>query len=204
MIKRVYHGKIGTLGFGTGNKKSPVIIRVIGQKMARIIGLEAGKVKLEGYSPAWGEMYKAEERLIRSVFGDEIICLEHIGSTAIPHLRAKPIIDVLLVLNLDAQLASAMGLLEALGYQRGDFPKEEGEFYMKGKEGLHTHYLHLRQETHSWKKYIAFRDYLRTHPGVAMEYELLKDRLREEYHSMREYYTRGKDAFITGILAKIQ
>ena len=171
--------------------------------MAESIGLEAGKVKLKNYSPEWEGLYNAEEALIKAAIQYEIVSIAHIGSTSIPNLRAKPIIDILLVLPNDFGEEKAIQILGELGYYRGEFQKEEGIFFVKMHGELHTHYLHLRKEMHGWKKYILFRDYLRTHPEVASEYQIIKDSLRELYHSKREFYTRGKEEFILGILAKI-
>ncbi len=172
--------------------------------MPKKLGLEAGKVELEPYSPAWVALYSAEEELLEQVFNENIVCVGHIGSTSIPNLRAKPIIDILLVLKNDFIFETAVELLAALGYRQGPFKIEEGLFFIKGNGNVHTHYLHLRKEMHDWKKYILFRDHLRSYPVVACEYELLKDRLRDQFHSKRELYTKGKEEFIVGILAKIK
>ncbi len=172
--------------------------------MPENIGLEAGKVKLEDYSQAWEALYNTEELLISGAFKDAIVRIAHIGSTSIPNLRAKPIIDILLVLSNDFRLEEAARLLTELGYHQGEFQKEEGIFFIKATGDLHTHYLHLRKEEHGWKKYIQFRDHLCNYPEVAAAYQTLKDGLRELYHSKRELYTHGKEEFILGILAKIQ
>jgi GrpB-like predicted nucleotidyltransferase (UPF0157 family) len=172
--------------------------------MPKKLGLEAGKVELEAYSPAWEVLYSIEEQLIQQAFKDTLVCVAHIGSTSIKNMRAKPIIDILLVLSNDFILEEVIQLLAEMGYKHGAFKVEEGHFFIKGNGDVHTHYLHLRKESHGWKKYLTFRDYLRAYPIVASEYESLKDRLREKFHSKREFYTKGKEEFILGILGKFQ
>jgi GrpB-like predicted nucleotidyltransferase (UPF0157 family) len=143
-----------------------------------------------------------EEGLLTRLFSDSIIAIAHIGSTAIRGLKAKPIIDILLVLHDDYPLEEAAILLAGLGYQKGEFQQEEGVFFIKGEEEVHTHYLHLRRQQHAWEKYIVFRDYLVNHPAKALEYETLKANLGRTHATNRELYRRGKEAFILSILAQ--
>lgn len=170
--------------------------------MSVSLGLKKGMVKLEDFSDLWAAYYQMEEGLLTALFNDRIIAITHIGSTAIHGLKAKPIIDILLVLHDEYPLEEAAILLATLGYQKGEFQQEEGVFFIKGEEEVHTHYLHLRMQQHAWKKYILFRDYLVNHPAKALEYESLKDNLGRTHATNRELYRRGKEAFILAILAE--
>jgi GrpB-like predicted nucleotidyltransferase (UPF0157 family) len=170
--------------------------------MSVSLGLEKGMVRLEDFSTSWAAYYQLEEGLVNGLFTDSIIAIAHIGSTAIQGLKAKPIIDILLVLKDEYPLEEAAILLASLGYQKGEFQQEEGVFFIKGENEVHTHYLHLRRQQHAWKKYIVFRDYLMSNPTKALEYESLKANLGSTHATNRELYRRGKEAFIIDILAE--
>ena len=172
------------------------------ERMSESLGLKKGMVTLEDFSSSWAGDYLMEEGLLTTLFAYHIKTVAHIGSTAIPGLKAKPIIDILLVLEDAYPLQQAALQLSGLGYEKGHFQQEEGNFFIKGEAGVHTHYLHLRHPQHSWEKYIVFRDYLVNHPAKAHEYESLKANLSRTYASNRESYTRGQEAFILNILAQ--
>jgi GrpB-like predicted nucleotidyltransferase (UPF0157 family) len=167
------------------------------------IGLERGLVKLEDYSPAWAVSYQAEEHLIRDLFPDGIVAIAHVGSTSIPGIRSKPIIDIILVLRSDLDLEMAADKLASVGFLRGDFIRDEGIFLLKMNGTLHTHYLHMVSAHHAWQKYIFFRDYMIGHPGEAVEYERLKLALGNLYEKDRPLYTAAKKDFIQAIMAKM-
>jgi GrpB-like predicted nucleotidyltransferase (UPF0157 family) len=169
--------------------------------MSEAIGLKKGMVKLDEFSTLWAGYFQLEQALLTALFGHHIKTIAHIGSTAIPGLKAKPIIDILLVLQDGCPLEEAAILLAGVGYEKGQFLQEEGVFLIKGSEDVHSHYLHLRHPAHAWQKYIVFRDYLVRHPEKALEYESLKANLGHTHATNRELYTRGKDAFIRSILA---
>jgi GrpB-like predicted nucleotidyltransferase (UPF0157 family) len=167
------------------------------------IGLERGMVKLEDYSPVWADSYHREESLIQNLFGDSITALAHVGSTSIPGIRSKPIIDIILVLESNFDLGMAVELLASIGFMKGDFVRDEGVFLLKGIDDFHTHYLHLVSAHHSWPKYIFFRDYMLQHPEDAKEYERLKLGLEDLYSKDRPLYTAAKKDFIHNIMAKM-
>jgi GrpB-like predicted nucleotidyltransferase (UPF0157 family) len=169
----------------------------------KTIGLERGMVKLEDYSPVWANSYQREEALIQNLLGDSITALAHVGSTSIPGIRSKPIIDIILVLNSTFDLEEAAALLASIGFLKGDFVRDEGIFLLKGTDDFHTHYLHLVLAHHSWQKYIFFRDYMLQHPADAKEYERLKLGLEDLYSKDRPLYTAAKKDFIQNIMAKM-
>ena len=171
--------------------------------MEASIGLERGLVKLEDYSPAWTVSYAKEEDLIKELLGDSITAIAHVGSTSIPGIRSKPIIDIILVLDSAIDLQRAAELLASVGFMKGEFVRDEGVFLLKGNHDFHTHYLHLVSAHHSWQKYIFFRDYMLEHPDDAKEYERLKIGLEDLYSKERPLYTAAKKDFIQGIMAKM-
>jgi GrpB-like predicted nucleotidyltransferase (UPF0157 family) len=167
------------------------------------IGLERGKVKLEEYSPVWAASYRQEEELIKDLLGNTLTAVAHVGSTSIPGICSKPIIDIILVLASHIDLENATETLAKIGYQKGDFVRDEGIFLWKGTEDFHTHYLHLVSAHHGWQKYIFFRDYMLQHPEEAKEYGRLKEGLEDLYSHDRPLYTAAKKDFIHSIMAKM-
>ena len=145
-----------------------------------------------------------EARAIRQVLGDTLVGIEHVGSTAVPGLAAKPVIDIIVSVT---SLAAAIPALEALGYDcRGENGIPGRLFFRKGLvEFRRTHHLHLVEVGHEqWKFTLAFRNYLRSHPGDMRRYEEVKRALAEKFRDNRSAYTNGKADFIRAILAKVQ
>lgn len=167
------------------------------------IGLERGLVKLEAYSPLWADLYAREAEQIKILLGENIHTIAHVGSTSIPGIRSKPIIDIILVMRSFFELEEAVLRLRGIGFSRGEFVRDEGIFLVRGTPDFHTHYLHLVSENHQWQQYIFFRDYMVQHPESAKEYERLKLGLEDKYSKDRPLYTAAKKDFILNTLAKM-
>ena len=153
------------------------------------------------YDSGWPKKYENEKHLILSVAGDLLKAIEHIGSTSISGLGAKPIIDILAgVDDLDIAL-ECVAPLAGIGYEyRSETNPSipERRYFRKGKPRLF--HLHMCEYKGSfWYKHILFRDYLREHPEVAAEYFELKKRLAEKYGRDRIGYTEAKADFIERI-----
>ena len=163
------------------------------------------EVILAEYDPSWPVRFSEEAERIRQVMGDKLVGVEHVGSTSIPGLAAKPVIDILVgVTTLDAG-AAAVPALEALGYEyRGENGIPGRLYFRKGSvQYRRTHHLHLVEPAHEqWLPMIAFRDYLRSHPDTARQYEALKRDLADQFHDNRKAYTDGKADFVQAILEK--
>jgi GrpB-like predicted nucleotidyltransferase (UPF0157 family) len=165
-------------------------------------------VEIVDYDPRWPLLFEEEAERLRAVLDpSQIIGLEHFGSTAIPGLAAKPIIDILIAVR---SLATAQAIfVEALGnldyVYWADNPKKDRMFFVKGmppfgsKRSHHVHVTELRGEM--WQR-LAFRDYLRAHPEEAEIYERLKKRLAIEHQTDREAYTDAKSAYIDSVVQK--
>jgi GrpB-like predicted nucleotidyltransferase (UPF0157 family) len=136
--------------------------------------------------------------------GDRVLSVEHVGSTAIPGIDAKPVIDVLVTIPDIAAAPWCFGPLEELGYEY--FPHDERRtperrWFCKPGPAERTHHLHLVQTGSAWHRgSLAFRDRLRRHAGDRARYEELKRTLASRFPDDREAYTEGKTAFITEMI----
>jgi len=159
--------------------------------------------ELADYNPEWPTLFQQEADKIAAVIGDAVIEVEHIGSTSIPGIRAKPIIDILLIVEHFAPLDEYRERLEPLGYHifaHKDFNQADHLFFWKGMP--RTHHLHIVEyATWEHQRHLLFRDYLRNHPEVAEQYEQVKRELSIAFKSNRPAYTKGKTAFIKPIVA---
>lgn len=158
-------------------------------------------------NPEWIELAKTEIEKIKSLFPDGVIVdIEHVGSTAIVGLSAKPIIDIqIAVHSLDVAKIIAVPLLQKLAYEYwADNPDKARMFFAKGMPPYgekRTHHIHIVElDSHHWHDKIAFRDYLRAHPDAVKKYESLKSELAQKYKYDREKYTDEKAGFIKNIL----
>ena len=155
--------------------------------------------------PVWPRLYKTEEKKIRAALGKDIIInIDHIGSTAIPGMPAKPTIDILIQVTEDTANDHLIESLEKIGYHY--IPKPENppphmmfvKGYTPGGIRGQTYHAHLRHK--GIHDEIIFRDYLVVHPDVAMEYARLKYRLAETYRNDRDGYTEAKTEFVKRII----
>lgn len=158
-------------------------------------------IAIVAYDPGWPALYEEERQRIADVLGDMTESIEHIGSTSVPGLAAKPLIDILVSVAHLGRADRYVEPLGSLGYEY--FPVLGGaERYAFGKGTPHTHHIHVVQ--HGGEEHvrpIAFRDYLRAHPEAAREYGELKRALAERFHHDRQAYNRAKTDFIRTIEA---
>ena len=167
-------------------------------------GLERGTVELVPYRPEWKHQYEAEVERLAAIAGDSLHDFEHIGSTAIEGMAAKPVIDLLALVDDGDETGKLIDLLETNGYEYRPGGDVRGRrFLAKGPRTNRTHYLSLcKRDSDFCREKLAFRDYLRTHPDVAAAYEALKRDLAEQYPADRATYTEQKGEFIEEILKR--
>jgi GrpB-like predicted nucleotidyltransferase (UPF0157 family) len=155
------------------------------------------KIEIVEYDPHWPDLYAEERARVEVVLGDLAESIEHIGSTSVPGLSAKPIIDILVTV---AHLGPVDPYIERLGSLDYTYFPVLGNTvrYAFGKGIPHTHHIHIVEhggEAHL--RPLAFRDYLRTHPEAAQQYELLKRQLADRFHGDRQAYNQAKTDFIS-------
>jgi GrpB-like predicted nucleotidyltransferase (UPF0157 family) len=157
-------------------------------------------VVIVDYDPEWPARYAAEAARIRETLGDRIVAVEHIGSTAVPGLAAKPIIDLMVGLRRLADAGDCIAPLEGLGYEYVPQYEEsmpERRYFHKGPPGSRTHHLHMVEVTSDfWERHLLFRDHLRAHPEETRAYAALKRELAGRHGADREAYTNAKTDFI--------
>lgn len=161
-------------------------------------------VVIAEYSPEWKKLFIAEkEKIIKACAPGVILSVEHIGSTAIPGLCAKPTIDILLEIAENADPGELVSALESIGYQTIKKPENPPPHLMLAKgysiSGYtgQTFHIHIRHP--GYRDEIVFRDYLLSHPEVSAEYGSLKRKLADEFPNDREKYTEGKSEFVRNI-----
>ena len=160
---------------------------------------------VEPHRDSWKQDFEIEAVNIRSVLGSSLIFLHHIGSTAIPGIYAKPIIDILAeVTSLEALDARVDGM-QALGYESmGEFGIPGRRYFRKDDtSGRRTHHIHaFVHQSPQILRHLAFRDYLLAYPETAQAYSDLKRRLVQTCNGDIDAYVDGKDAFVKEVERK--
>jgi GrpB-like predicted nucleotidyltransferase (UPF0157 family) len=157
------------------------------------------KVHVVPYDPNWPAEFNAEAVRLRSALGDIAVALHHIGSTSIPGLSAKPIIDILMEVDDLQRLEARSSELAALGYEpKGEFGIPGRRYFRKEcPTGVRTHHIHAFESgSPQIARHIAFREYMMAHPLIAQSYSLLKQQLAAAHPEDIEAYMDGKDLFI--------
>lgn len=164
-------------------------------------------IYLTDYDPRWPSMYEAEAKRLTAALPPSIMRrIEHFGSTAIPGLAAKPVIDILVaVCSIEEARRRTPALMEELGYAFwSENPKRDRLFFVKGlppSAPHRTHHVHMSElDGEMWHR-LLFRDYLRNHPDEAARYGVLKQNLAVRYRSDREAYTDAKSEYVDQIMA---
>ena len=175
------------------------------QKLQRVL---KDKVVIVPYDPTWPDQFLAERNhLLGCLPGDLIRRIEHFGSTAVPGLASKPIIDMLVeVTDLDQVRQCIVPILEGQGYdyfwrptEGNDVPPFYAWFIKRDKDGNRTHHIHMIEGHFEHWDRLLFRDYLIEHPKIAEEYGTLKLELSGALHNDRVAYTKAKTDFVVRV-----
>ena len=158
-------------------------------------------IEVVPHDPGWAELFQEEVEELNTVFGDAIVAAHHIGSTAIPRIVAKPIIDVLLEVRDIRRIDAFDREMIDRGYlPKGEFGISGRRFFIKGTESHRTHHIHVFEQGHpAVQRHVAFRDYLRAHPVEARAYGRLKSRLARRFPDDIDAYIAGKEDLIKEI-----
>jgi GrpB-like predicted nucleotidyltransferase (UPF0157 family) len=164
---------------------------------------ENAPVEVVAYDPAWPSKFEEERAVLEGLLAHWTIAdIEHVGSTAVPGLAAKPVIDIMVPVE---SLEASRGSIEAAsraGYMYWPYKAEVMHWFCKPSVAHRTHHLHIVPfESPLWFERLRFRDALRSDSGLAERYAELKLHLARRYRHDREAYTEGKTGFVMSVLA---
>ena len=169
------------------------------------IGLKRGVVKIVGHRTEWAILYNTESEKLKYCIGDIAVDIQQVGSTAVPGLISKPIIDIAIAVHSRESIAAVVKRLTDVGYiDRGDQGASGGYLMVKESEpNVRIFHIHIVEKADTqWRNYIIFRDCLRRDAETREEYARLKKTLAEKFPTDREAYTSGKEQFIRTVLGK--
>jgi GrpB-like predicted nucleotidyltransferase (UPF0157 family) len=159
-------------------------------------------ITIQDYDPRWPDQFELLRSRVAGALNGIALRIEHVGSTAVPGLAAKPIIDLDVFLASDADLPAAIARLAALGYEhQGDLGISGREAFRAAAGDLPHHLYVCLPSSSEGPRHVLFRDFLRRHPEHARAYEALKRNLAQKFRVDREGYTRAKTEFIREMLA---
>lgn len=158
----------------------------------------ARKIEVVDYRPEWKEEYRTEAKKLKKALGKNCVAVYHIGSTSVPGMKAKPIIDMMPVVKDLSQVDACNEKLEALGYERkGEFGIPGRRFLIKGGD-QRTHHVHIfeMKNQEAIRRHLAVQAYLTVHQERAAEYAALKEKLAKQFPYDNDGYCEGKASFM--------
>lgn len=178
----------------------------------KLISANSETVSIQDYDSEWVNSFQHESEFLNSVLPPSFVKrVEHFGSTAVPGLAAKPIIDMLVEVDDVSDVRKVVTpILKGMNYDyiwRPTFGSTDGEpyyawFIKRGQNGCRTHHIHMVEESFPHWDRLVFRDYLIDHPEAAKQYGLLKRKLAQFHPNDRTAYTVGKSEFIANVMEK--
>lgn len=158
---------------------------------------------IEDYDPRWPQLFEMLRSRIAAVLDELALSIEHVGSTAVPGLAAKPIVDIDVLLKSSTDLPVVIRKLADVGYQhRGDLGVSGREAFRTKSDDVHHHLYVCPPGGREYERHIAFRNYLRAHVADANAYALLKRELASRFVNDREAYNEAKSGFVQEILQR--
>jgi GrpB-like predicted nucleotidyltransferase (UPF0157 family) len=168
-----------------------------------MLGCERHLVRLVPHQRGWADLFQQEAVALRRALGDHVVCVEHVGSTSVPGLHAKPILDIVVAVPDMANATVFEEAVAPLGYVHRPEHDMPGRLYFvkSTEDDKSTHHLNITElGTECWFTHVAFRDYLRAFPEAMEEYRELKQDLAHRHQQDRPAYLAGKSPFIARIL----
>ena len=160
------------------------------------------RVEVLPHDPRWRDAFEAEAKQVAEALGENVSAVHHIGSTSIPNIYAKPVIDLLVEVGRIDEVDGRSSAMESLGYEvMGEYGIPGRRYFRKdNREGIRTHHIHAFESgSAEAERHLAFRDYMLAHPEDARNYSELKRKLAEENPQNMDGYIDGKDDFIKEI-----
>ena len=164
------------------------------------------QIELVPYDPGWAEEFERRCRDIQGALGEAAVAVEHIGSTSVPGLAAKPIVDIQVQVPSFEPMEAYRDPLERLGYEYRPDDDAGHRFFRLDVDGRRVVNMHVVEAGSDWgTRDLAFRDYLRAHPDEARRYEELKRELATKFSPAHvQRYAEGKSPYIESVYAKIR
>lgn len=167
-----------------------------------MLGLPRGVVELVPYRQAWPLLYEQEKQRILAAIGEHVLDVQHVGSTAIPGIVAKPILDIGIAVPRFRKAAICIPPMEKLGYRyRGELGIPYRHYFVRGEPRSYQVHM-LERDGPEWERMLLFRDFLCAHPEVTQAYAELKLSLAASYRHDVERYTDEKGPFIEKVIAE--
>jgi GrpB-like predicted nucleotidyltransferase (UPF0157 family) len=161
------------------------------------------QIRIESYNVVWPKKFASEKKCIEKTIAPWIVGgIHHVGSTSVPGLSAKPIVDIQVGIKNLEEARACIPLLEGIGYCYYPY-RLYMHWFCKPSPSHREFHVQLMELAHpQWKARLAFRDYLRSHPETAKEYATLKREMAERFRNNREGYTEAKGQFVESVLKK--
>ncbi|CAH1222161.1 hypothetical protein PAECIP111891_05298 [Paenibacillus allorhizoplanae] len=155
------------------------------------------------YDPSWVQLFQQLRDFVLPVLSEFVVAIEHVGSTSVPGLAAKPIVDMDVVVSTQSDVLNAIQRLAKIGYvHEGDLGTTGREAFIPPTNIIWHHLYVCTMENSEYKRHILFRDYLRIHPEDAKQYGDLKLELAQRFQNDRLAYTEAKGEFVREILQR--
>lgn len=166
------------------------------------MALSAEPVYVVPYDPFWPAIFEAERARLEAVMGRWVAGIEHVGSTAVPGLDAKPVVDIMAGVRSLGDADRCVRTLEEIGYEHRGEAEVPGRIFFRtaSPRACHLHLVVVGGEF--WESHLLFRDYLRTQPETASEYARLKHELAPRFRHDREAYTEAKTGFAEAVVKR--
>lgn len=162
------------------------------------------EITLTPFNPQWSKIYRTEASRLHEKLGGKIVTVEHIGSTAIPAIHTKPIIDIMIGIKSLTETKPIIKSLQELGYEYCGEANVPGRLYfrIRNKNGQNFNLAVCQHQSALWTDNLLFRDYLLEHPDIAQRYSLLKKEILAAGANTLLKYSELKHAFVEEIIAK--
>jgi len=164
------------------------------------LGLPDGIVQILPFNPAWNESFTAERERLKLAIGAQVVDIQHIGSTSIPSMPSKPVLDIGIAVVDFESAKDYIDPVVGLGYKYlGEYGILRRHFFMRGNP--RPHHIHmLENNSREWRSHLLFKTFLSEHPDFAREYAQLKFNLAQKHKTDRDAYQNGKEKFIKRVL----
>jgi GrpB-like predicted nucleotidyltransferase (UPF0157 family) len=185
---------------GDGERRQTRFTGEAFQERKMVLGLQSGVVEIVAYQKDWAHLYEEEKQRITAAIGEHVLEVQHVGSTSIPGMPSKPIVDIGIAVHNFEEAQVCILPMQAIGHEyKGEFGIPRRHYFIKGEP--RTHHVHMVEEdSRDWQGMLLFRDFLRAHPDAARDYADLKRRLASQHRTDAETYTNEKGPVIQKVL----